>query len=507
MNDLPRKPWNGTPPRSSAHPAPKVNGTAHLKPNGASQIRPNGAPRMKPNGAPRPEFNSPPPHQTGGPAQARPQSNGAMPRGLNGAVPPQAKGAGSSAMPPGKRLDISSRRPPELDGAPALQEELTPASLARRFSPEPRQIVPEPQWDADESWPEPESSRRRGLSRQMFKARAPRLRGLPLSRKALAGIAAAVLLPILGIIGLIAFRSAEPAGTVAQTSAAVSAAPQARPPAVTQTASTSAAPPQVQAAPPKSQGKIQDTPPPVTPVLSSVPMLQVGPGRPAPFAIAIDGTDGVPPRSAVAISGLPAGVSLSAGRPFGEGQWSLRTDEIGDVTITAPASAQGSHNLTLQLVTATGSVLAESKTDLVVTAPPQTMASTPQTPTFQGAAAPAPTPASNKASPGVAPGGVASDGMPMPEPKPAPSKQSAPPKTAAAAQAQPAPAVSGGEAMVANTDVNMRQQPSSKAPAVAVLHKGAHVRAAATKYGWVQVTDQKQQTGWVYQRFLTAAAN
>jgi hypothetical protein len=51
-------------------------------------------------------------------------------------------------------------------------------------------------------------------------------------------------------------------------------------------------------------------------------------GKASPFAIAVESSETLPGRSIITIRGLPEGTSFSAGRPFGETEWSLRPDEI-----------------------------------------------------------------------------------------------------------------------------------------------------------------------------------
>src|SRR5262245_10234216 len=63
-----------------------------------------------------------------------------------------------------------------------------------------------------------------------------------------------------------------------------------------------------------------ETPVPVTEtaspaVLTTPPIVEAAAGDEVPFPIALDGADGVPARSIIAISGLPPGANFSDGRP------------------------------------------------------------------------------------------------------------------------------------------------------------------------------------------------
>jgi hypothetical protein len=108
------------------------------------------------------------------------------------------------------------------------------------------------------------------------------------------------------------------------------------------------------------------------PVAISVPnAIAAEAGKETTFAIAIDSDDSLPPRSIVTIRGLPEGTSFSAGRPFGETEWSLRPDEIDDLRLTLPANAGGQRALTIAVVAADGSTIASAGTRLDVAPDPK----------------------------------------------------------------------------------------------------------------------------------------
>ena len=77
--------------------------------------------------------------------------------------------------------------------------------------------------------------------------------------------------------------------------------------------------------------------------------------------IALDGTDGVPAHSTIAITGLPQGSTLSNGRPYGETAWKLEQDEIGDLQLVLPNSAGGQVKLTIQLIAPDATVVADAE--------------------------------------------------------------------------------------------------------------------------------------------------
>ena len=101
-----------------------------------------------------------------------------------------------------------------------------------------------------------------------------------------------------------------------------------------------------------------------SPVLSSPAMLEATAGGDITFPIALDGTDGVPARSIIAIRGLPQGSKLSSGRPYDETEWNLKPDEIGDLHLVLPSNASGEAKLIIQLVATDGAILADAATIL-----------------------------------------------------------------------------------------------------------------------------------------------
>jgi len=104
------------------------------------------------------------------------------------------------------------------------------------------------------------------------------------------------------------------------------------------------------------------------PVLSAPSMLKAKAGETVPLPVALEGTDAVPARSIISISGLPHGSRLSSGRPYGETEWNLKLDEIGDVQLVLPNTMGNEANLLIQLVAPNGGALAATTTMLKVTA-------------------------------------------------------------------------------------------------------------------------------------------
>jgi hypothetical protein len=109
--------------------------------------------------------------------------------------------------------------------------------------------------------------------------------------------------------------------------------------------------------------------PPVT--LSSPESIVSQAGKETAFAISLDSAENLPPRSIITIRGLPEGTSFSAGRPYGETEWSLRPDELRGLRLKLPASASGRRALSVNVVAADGTMIASSSTRLDVAPDPK----------------------------------------------------------------------------------------------------------------------------------------
>ena len=94
-------------------------------------------------------------------------------------------------------------------------------------------------------------------------------------------------------------------------------------------------------------------------------------GKNVPFPIALDGTERLPLRSIVTVGGLPEGARLSAGRPYGNTEWSLRPDEIGGLGLNLPKEASGSHVVAVALIAGDGTALASGTTRLEIAPDPK----------------------------------------------------------------------------------------------------------------------------------------
>jgi hypothetical protein len=103
--------------------------------------------------------------------------------------------------------------------------------------------------------------------------------------------------------------------------------------------------------------------------LTALDTVQAEAGKEVPFNIAINSADPLPSRSIINILGLPQGTTFSAGRSYGETGWVLQPDEIGgDLRVRLPKT--GETDLSIELVTADGDIIASALTHVNVATDP-----------------------------------------------------------------------------------------------------------------------------------------
>jgi hypothetical protein len=249
------------------------------------------------------------------------------------------------------------------------------------------------------------------------------------------------------------------------------------------------------------------------------------------FSIALDGTDGVPARSVIAIRGLPQGSNFSEGRPYGESEWNLKPDQIGDLSLILPAGASGQFKLEIALIAPDDKVVAEAETLLEVAPAPagQVAAEEGSAASQDGnvAAARAPVPDGSEVA-ALAPvpeegrgDGAESEQKPTTMEATGPSGDTPPDQVEQTMEAATAPSADSPPDTVEQTEdgksglgsvqpsvfVNLREGPSSSAPVIGVIAKGAELSVLDRKRGWVQVTDPASgKKGWIYSGLLAGEA-
>lgn len=253
--------------------------------------------------------------------------------------------------------------------------------------------------------------------------------------------------------------------------------------------------------------------------LSSPDRIEAKAGEEIDFPVAIDATESLPSRSVIAISALPEGAAFSEGRPYGATGWSLRPDEIGELRLRLPQGRSGASDIRLELLSADGTVLAESETRLSVAAAPaadlvsaiesnpfeqiaqveapKPMEAVPPAPKPVEAVPPAPQPKPTLSAT-IAPSVKVAKVKTVPIKPPAPTR----PHDGAYALGEPMedPAADWVE-IVSAVDMHAKAQQSSET--VKVVEKGLKLRVGTRDQNWVEVTDPTTSAhGWIYARFL-----
>ena len=99
----------------------------------------------------------------------------------------------------------------------------------------------------------------------------------------------------------------------------------------------------------------------------SVPAaVQMAPNSEASFPIEVGPSSAVPRRAMILIRGLPTTIALSEGRLFESGVWGVPTDTLNRLKISTASSAVGRVDLIVSLVALDGTLLAESRSSLIV---------------------------------------------------------------------------------------------------------------------------------------------
>jgi SH3 domain-containing protein len=231
-----------------------------------------------------------------------------------------------------------------------------------------------------------------------------------------------------------------------------------------------------------------------SPVLSSPATLEATAGGDITFPIALDGTDGVPARSIIAVRGLPLGSKLSSGRPYDETEWNLKPDEIGDLHLILPRNASGEAKLMIQLVATDGAIIADAATVLKMPANSAANIGASNIKTELAEAQVWDERAQVLEERGA--GGTlanldaatAASGDPVPLPLRHPAQTSR-----------------DNANWITLTSVNIRERPTRSAPAIGVVAKDAKLRVIGRKNRWVQVTNPTtSEKGWIYARHIAS---
>jgi hypothetical protein len=242
--------------------------------------------------------------------------------------------------------------------------------------------------------------------------------------------------------------------------------------------------------------------------LTAPDTLEAKAGQDVPFVIALDHTGDLPARSTIAIAGLPDGATLSSGRPYGETEWNLRPDEIGDLRLVLPKAASGETTLRVKLVAPDGEIVAGTETILKVTADPEAapaMRPKDSDTLFQLGNTLAPEVIYDEDLIGIGAWDeqsrqrLATTGVE--ERLTTPDTPATPPgeilRLPAAAQAVNDPL--RAKWIEPSAYVNLRDGPTASASVISIVPKGTRLSVMGGKRGWVKVTNPAtSQSGWIY---------
>jgi len=248
--------------------------------------------------------------------------------------------------------------------------------------------------------------------------------------------------------------------------------------------------------------------------LSAPATLEAKVGSDTPFAIALDRTGTLPARSIVAITGLPQGATLSAGRPYGEREWNLRSDEIGDLRLVLPKATSGETKLRVRLVAPDGEILAGTETVVKVAADPEAGLSSLEDSErladagdFSDVQALVPGPIDDpslarigawddETQERLATTGVEERFTDLKAPTSPPDHllQVQPPSPARATNDN-----LQGKWIKPSAFVNLREGPTASAEVISIVAKGTKLSVMGRKRGWVKVTNPAtSESGWIY---------
>ncbi len=253
---------------------------------------------------------------------------------------------------------------------------------------------------------------------------------------------------------------------------------------------------QKQEAPPQPQAAAQ-APAPAA-VLTAPARLEAAAGETIALPLALDGTDGVPPRSVVAVKGLPSGSTLSDGRPYGDSEWNLKPDQIGDLHLALPATAEGEFHVKISLIAPDDKVIADTDTVLKV-------APAPQISVVRTEEIPAPDAGQQsgaQAEPNEDDGSVPAGEVPPAQDAQAGAAASDSGRPDAASK-RAEDGESSSQWVTPSAYVNLREQPSSSSRVVAVIAKGAKLPVLDRKRGWIEVKNPANgEKGWIYSGYV-----
>jgi hypothetical protein len=105
------------------------------------------------------------------------------------------------------------------------------------------------------------------------------------------------------------------------------------------------------------------------PAIMVAASLRIEPATRVPLPIQIAPLDAVPRGGFVRLRGLPGTAALSDGHSIAPGAWAIPVAALPELTILVPENATAESEISITLVSADGSVLAEARSTLIVAGP------------------------------------------------------------------------------------------------------------------------------------------
>jgi hypothetical protein len=103
-----------------------------------------------------------------------------------------------------------------------------------------------------------------------------------------------------------------------------------------------------------------------TPTIDVAPEIMVIPGVLTPLSVAIGRAEAAPQQAMLVIRGLPARVTLSEGRSFSPGVWAVPVASVGKLEMAPAHGTSGRADLTMELITLDGTVIANAASTLYI---------------------------------------------------------------------------------------------------------------------------------------------
>jgi len=120
--------------------------------------------------------------------------------------------------------------------------------------------------------------------------------------------------------------------------------------------------------------------------------LHIEPPAQVALAVKLSPLSAVPPGCFIRVRGLPSTAALSDGHSIAPGAWAIPIAALARLEVVLPEGTTGQSEISITLVSAEGTVLAETRATLIVTPRPAARAPTPAPATTTVLRAPAPPP-------------------------------------------------------------------------------------------------------------------